>query len=198
MAIRFKGTGLRAWLFQLARRYANAHFEALCSQWHRAEREARDRRQLEIERITLEAYVGQPVIMIGNEWTDPVIGFALRVDFITQHQDPILVIQDDLSGREVISFGKLYRFSLQRFDALYKLTPYERCSLIYNHTEFGLGKPQRETVLTKKQAKARLEAAGFFTRLEGLIEAQGKQDETQTLKKITQYAGPGYFFNKEN
>ena len=85
-----------------------------------------------IECMEMQSLIDKPVICVSNEWDTPVIGFVSRVDLITRNQDPVLIVWDEITNEEVLVMGKTYIFTLQRFEAIMKLDPFEACSLIYN------------------------------------------------------------------
>lgn len=88
----------------------------------------------------LELMLGSPVISISNEWCDPIIGIANRIEYITLAKSPILVVKDYITQKEKYVLGKTYFYTEQRLNAIFKLDPFELCSIIYNNiyydTEF--------------------------------------------------------------
>lgn len=84
----------------------------------------------------LELMIGKPVISISNEWSNPVIGFGKRVDLITMAKTPVLIIEDYVSGEDILSFSVPFYFSEQRLFALSKLDPFEICSIIYKNSSW--------------------------------------------------------------
>lgn len=84
--------------------------------------------------IELDMMIGKPVISISNEWSNPVIGFGKRVEFITKASKPVLIIEDYISGEDILTLSVPFYYSEQRFIALSKLEPFEICSIIYKNS----------------------------------------------------------------
>lgn len=83
-----------------------------------------------IELDALRSLMGKAVIGISNEWENPLIGTMVDVDFITKAMRPVPVVHNVLTGETHITFAKIMPFTMQRFVAIMKLTPYERWCLI--------------------------------------------------------------------
>jgi hypothetical protein len=101
----------------------------LFNKWKDAEQAEKDRSNRQIAEFS----VGTPVICISNEWDDPVVGFVTHIEYITKAQNPVPVVMDYLSGREVMVMGAVYDFTDQRLDAFLKLAPYERWVMAQRH-----------------------------------------------------------------
>ena len=126
----------------------------------------RQKRIREIEIAELKTFVGKPVIGISNEWDTPIIGFGSRVDFVSQAKNPVLCVLNYLDGQEYLNLGYVYHFTQQRFDALFKIDPFELCSFIYGrYCEGEFNKEKRDEVKGKEEVKQLLEAHGFYDRL---------------------------------
>ena len=95
-------------------------------------REEHDKNRVEIEFNTISYFVGKPVICFSNEWANPLIGFGKYVKCITKANSPVLCMHNYLDDREYLVFGIVYHFTEQRFNALFKLNPFERCAFIFN------------------------------------------------------------------
>lgn len=127
-----------------------------------------DKRKSEL--FEMQEMVGKPVICVSNEWEDPVIGFAQEIIYITQAKQPMLVIKDYLTMNENMSFGKVFAYTDQRFKALFKLDPFERCSLIYTnfYHEEEFVKNKIGVIHTLEQVAEILNKNGFYSRLSTL------------------------------
>lgn len=97
-------------------------------------KEKEDKRLTDIKNSAVYDLVGVPVIAISNEWANPVIGRVIRPVPISKSGDCVPQIYDVISGQPVIAMGKVIPFTMQRFEALFKLDPNERCSLLYSYT----------------------------------------------------------------
>lgn len=92
-----------------------------------------ERRKRECEHLELQSLVGAPVIFIPNEWTNPIIGFGVRIESITRAGQSMLLVDDCISGKERTSLGGWFRFSEQKLIALSKLDPFERWAIHSNN-----------------------------------------------------------------
>lgn len=115
----------------------------------------------QIELFELQELVGKKVISISNEWDNPQIGVALRIELITQAQNPVLIIKDYLSNQEVMIMGKTYAYTPQRLQAVLKLNPFELCSLIYTYTSV-FDKPKTGVRQQSDVIMSKLAQSGFF------------------------------------
>lgn len=114
----------------------------------------------------LSTFIDTPVIVVSNEWETPIIGFGIRVEYITQGKTPILIVLNYLDRKEYMCMGNVYHYTDQRFDVLFKLTPFELCSFIYGRycmTEFK--KEIREQILGKEEIQKLLDQNGFYQKL---------------------------------
>ena len=123
------------------------------------ERVSESRRQSDF--YSLEGLVGKPVICISNEWENPVVGVAQKVDFITKGDCPVLVVKDYFSNEEKMIMGKSFLYTEQRFNAVFKLSPFELCSLIYGYID-DFDKEKKSALATKDEYVAELKKNGFF------------------------------------
>lgn len=129
-------------------------------------RKKREERRIS-ERFELDMYIGKPVICISNEWTNPVIGFAICVEEITMANNPVLIVHDVLTDEDIMVLGHTYHYTHQRFEALSRLDPFEACSLIYRNSNW-------DTEFTKVKSgtfdgydviRQKLEEKGFFRKV---------------------------------
>lgn len=133
----------------------------------KADDDARSRqieRHNQIKTIELEMMIGKPIISISNEWANPIIGFAKYVDFITDAKNPVLIVKDYLTGKEMMLLGSVYYFSEQRFNALAKLDPFEICSIIYHNScgEHDFDKNKSGVFTGYDDIKQKLIESGFY------------------------------------
>jgi len=69
-------------------------------------------------------FINKPVIVIGNEWSSPLVGTVVGYEnFGKPDQEPLPVIKDALTGQEVISFGIVMIFEKVRLKALIEMGP---------------------------------------------------------------------------
>lgn len=130
-----------------------------------SEKERRVREDV-IERAALEVLIGKPVIAVGNDWSNPVIGVGIEIQDISKANRPHLVIKDYLSGEEVMPFGAVMEYNDVRLEAVLKLTPAEITSLVYRYStpqtnvnHDSIKRDSREVILQK------LTDSGFFEKV---------------------------------
>jgi hypothetical protein len=133
-----------------------------------AEQERRERENA-IDHVAYEVLVGKPVIAVGNDWSNPVIGMGLFVQGISKANRPHLVIKDYVSGEEVMPFGAVMEYNDTRFEAIMKLTPAEITSLVYRHsTPQAVREDQKEQRDSRDVILQKLTANGFFDAIAGV------------------------------
>ncbi len=94
--------------------------------------EEREQQKKECELTELKMKLGKLVISVSNEISNVTVGVAKDIIFISQAQQPYLVITDIITSEELVPMGTLFDYTEQKFDALNKLEPNERISIIYN------------------------------------------------------------------
>lgn len=135
-----------------------------------AEKERRERKKA-TEHVELSLLVGKPVIAVGNDWSNPVIGIGLEVVGISKANNPHLVIKDYVTGEEVMPFGAVMEYNETRFEALMKLTPAEITSLVYRHsTPQAFRDDQKEQRDSREIILQKLTTNGFFESIKNLKE----------------------------
>lgn len=122
----------------------------------------------------LSLFVGQPVIIISNEWENPIIGFGHSIEFITKAQNPVLLVEDALTGDVFMTMGKPFVFTQQRFDAIMKLTPFELGSLLYSNAYFDctFEKAKRGHRDTHEELLQKLKNVQFFEKVEQIVKVE--------------------------
>lgn len=92
---------------------------------------ARQQETLELIRDTeLQALVNEPVIAIGNGWTDPIVGFCMRIEHPSYGKGSLPILLNAMDGVEYISFSVLVKYDEDFLKALFKLNPYERWAMV--------------------------------------------------------------------
>jgi len=134
-----------------------------------AEKERRVRENA-IEHETYKFLVNKPVIAVGNDWSNPVIGIGLEVVGISKANNPRLVIKDYVTGEEVMPFGAVMGYNETRFDAIMKLTPAEITSLVYRHStpQTNVSDEQKEKRDSREVILEKLTTNGFFEAIKNL------------------------------
>ncbi len=143
-----------------------------------------DERREQTRRDIAEFAVGTPVIAVSNQWSNLVVGFVLRVEYVTASMCPVPVVMDYISGQELLCFSVIYDFTQQRLGAFMKLDPYERWVMAYKDgfdhhgkdltvndlLEMAMG--DNPPLLTYDQAHTRLAETGFFDKYSEFLEGR--------------------------
>ncbi len=92
-------------------------------------------RQEDLEKMKLfelEENLGKLVICVSNEIQNVTVGYGKEIQFITQAQQPMLIVHDIVNNCEIMPFGIVFKYTEQKFNALNKLEPNERIAILYN------------------------------------------------------------------
>ncbi len=84
-----------------------------------------------LKEIELEEYLGKLVICVSNELDNVKVGYGKEIVFITQAKTPMLIVYDLVDKKATMPLSKMYSYTDQRFNALNKLDPNERISIVY-------------------------------------------------------------------
>lgn len=109
----------------------------------------------------IERLVGKAVYTFGNEWEDPVVGVGVGIVYLGKLNEPFLKIHNYITGEDTIGTSKVYTYTKLKFEALYKLDPYERWSLIKD-TNGVSSVPIENTLFTKEEVIELLTVNGFY------------------------------------
>jgi hypothetical protein len=127
-----------------------------------ADQERRERENA-FEHVVFQELVNKPVIAVGNDWSNPVIGIGLEVQGVSKANRPHLVIKDYVSGEEVMPYGAVMEYNETRFDAIMKLTPAEITSLVYRYsTPQTVREDQKDKRDSREVILQKLTTNGFF------------------------------------
>lgn len=85
-----------------------------------------------IKQFEVEQYVGKKVIAFSNEWENPIIGVGHHIEYITQSNSPVLVIQDYVENRKIYSLGIIKFYTEQKLNAILSLDPFSLIALVYH------------------------------------------------------------------
>ena len=129
---------------------------------------AQDARKKQFRAAELSLYLDRPVIVIGNEWDDPTIGFGVSIDYLSRSLQPILVVQDYVTDRRVLVFGCIRPYTDRLYSAIKRLDPYDRWELVSSNSGSfeSYNKPKSGSASTPEELDRKLEASGFFARVE--------------------------------
>lgn len=122
--------------------------------------------------------VGAPVIIVPNEWGNPVVGFGKEIMEIGS--SAVLVVENYLTGEDVVCGGVRMDYSRQKLEALLKLDPYERWAVLAVNTvgHENYDKPKSGKAWGKEQIIDKLESSGFFNRVREFLVEKNADDNT--------------------
>jgi hypothetical protein len=129
-----------------------------------AQREEERLSRTQFRQQELLLLLSRPLIIVPNEWCNPVIGFGK--DVVPVGQSNVLVVQDYLSMEDVICEGVRMDFSDQRLEIVLTLDPYQLWA-ITAHNSVGnenFNKPKSGVRWTREIILQALENNGFFER----------------------------------
>lgn len=89
----------------------------------------RNKDKKEAEAFELQKFIDQKVIVIGNNWEDPIFGYGKFVDTITQDKSPVLVLKDSITNEVLLTLGKTFLYSDSLMNTILMLNPYQRWEL---------------------------------------------------------------------
>ncbi len=98
--------------------------------WHQ-EREERALSSKRAREFELEEHLGKLVICLSNEIENLTVGYGKEIQYITQAQDPVLIVHDIVRNEDVMILGIVFNYTEQKFHALNRLDANERISLFY-------------------------------------------------------------------
>lgn len=158
---------MKNYLFSLFKRYFKKEITILTANHYNKGYQDRINSSVEekrkIELFELEEMIGKKVICISNEWENPIIGIVKEVITITKANNPVAIVIDYLTMKEIMVLGKIYPYTEQRFEAILKLSPFELCSLIYSNFYYNeeFKKDKIGCINTKEEIKKILDNNKF-------------------------------------
>lgn len=117
----------------------------------------------------MKSYSDAPIIVVPNEWSNPIVGFAKKIE-VKASNNYVLLIDNYLSEpiQEVISNGIPMHYSAQRLEVVLSLDPYQLFA-IAGHEYHGRGnfdRPKLGVRWDKERCMEVLKSNDFFERLE--------------------------------
>lgn len=138
-------------MFMTKERFQNA-LKVAASDAVKEERKRVEDSSNQLEFFKLQALLNTLVICVSNEVSNVTVGFAKSIDFITQSNRPVLVVQDIVTKELAIPFGKVFSYTKQKFDALNSLGPNDRIAILYeNYFEGTVNKSTDKHVYTSEE-----------------------------------------------
>jgi hypothetical protein len=96
--------------------------------------EEKNKEKNKIKLYSLKSFLNKLVICISNEMENVIVGYAKDITFITQAQQPTLIVYDIIQKKEIIPMGIIMNYTEQKFDALNSLEPNQRIAIFFNQT----------------------------------------------------------------
>lgn len=117
-----------------------------------------------LDRMAMVARLGAPVIVVPNEWDNPVIGFGH--DLMTIGSSTVLVVKNYVTDALVWCGGVTMDFSEQRLEIALSLDPFQLWAITAHnavgHEDFT--KPKSSQRWDRQAILDALERHGFFER----------------------------------
>lgn len=100
----------------------------------------------------------KPVIVIPNEWRNPIIGFVNKIS------EKTLIVYDYIEDKEVEAYWRTFIFTEQRYQLVLKLDPFELCSILYPEDclETDFRKEKKQYLLKPEDINKRLRENYFW------------------------------------
>lgn len=132
-----------------------------------AQREIELERQYDRKLYDVEFYIGKPVIVVSNEFENPVIGFGERVDITTVANKPLLIVHDYIINSPRLCAGKTFLFNEQMFNFI--LDADKNALIVFLYTAMfnalEINKKPMHSILDKDAIHRVLVSNGFYTDL---------------------------------
>lgn len=138
-------------------------------------------RKNECEAITLDQFVGHPVIAFSNEIQTPVVGFAISIEYVTKGNCPMLVVYDYISDQPVLVPGHFRYYSDAFLRSVVKMDPHALQHLLYGtyRTSYSADKvPVENNNMTLRQIIGKLNKNGFYMKLSAYEEKSDIANES--------------------
>lgn len=131
-------------------------------------------RRAEFSRIESDEMLGKPVIILVNEWTNPVVGELVGCHYKDENSyAPLYEVYNYLTNENSFSLSKPMAFSVQKLHALGKMNPDEIVALFYEGKDrfYTYRKNREENFYTSfDDWMEKLSANGFFEKFGEFLE----------------------------
>lgn len=115
-----------------------------------------------IKNFELESFVGEKLIIISNNWEQPLYATGVELTSINDDDRMALVIKELFTGENFITFGKVFKFSEELNNALLNLTPFERWNVAVPHNPIPWDKKHQPMVEHPTDIKKKLKEKGWI------------------------------------
>lgn len=93
------------------------------------ERERQFMQRFQSRYFEQELLVGKKVIIVSNEWEDPLVGTVVGLETFGRNEAH-LIVENAITHEVVISFGRVVPFSLEILTALTAMSPWVRWEIL--------------------------------------------------------------------
>lgn len=124
----------------------------------------RDRHNAKL--LVLSAFVDKPVICITSALENPIIGFAKSVNYIHIDSEPVLIVDDYITGNERWILGKVYEYNHSLLESICKMPKDHLIQLMYDtfSKEYINELQLVEPILSIREINDLLNTNGFFNK----------------------------------
>lgn len=122
-----------------------------------------------INEKSIRSLIGKPVLVVSNNWEDPVIGQVIGVEFITAANEPVPVVFDYIRQEKFICFGHVQPCTREKLPMFISMTPSQRWYMMADRASFSKFEPTENTppLLTEHEIIEKLGKTGFMNLLPG-------------------------------
>lgn len=122
-----------------------------------------------INEKSIRSLIGKPVLVVSNNWEDPVIGQVIGVEFITAANEPVPVVFDYITQKELICLGHVQPCTREKLPMFISMTPSQRWYMMADRASFSKFGPTENTppLLSEHEIIEKLGKTGFMNLLPG-------------------------------
>jgi hypothetical protein len=151
-------------LIELLAKYFPTTYEKIFNigMYHGIDKERRRdfEERAKIRRFEKEQLLNKKVIIISNEWEDPIVGEVVRLEDF-DHGEGFPVVRNAITNQQLICFGKVVPFSVEGLKALVQMSPWTRWEILTGQ-KIIRNPPDDPILKTFDQFMEELDANGFF------------------------------------
>lgn len=150
-------------------------------------------------RIAIEDMIGKPVIILVNEWSNPVVGELIAAHFKNEDSiHPLYEVQNYITGEATCSLCAPLAFSMQKLQALGKMDPDEMVALFHEgkdrfytyhkHPTYGKNPEELENFYTNfDDWMEKLTKNGFFDKFGSFLHDEEEKAEAHWKGVVASY-----------
>lgn len=117
----------------------------------------------------IRSLINKPVLVVSNVWENPVIGQVIGIEFITTANEPVPVVLDYITQKELICLGHFQPCTKEKLPIFISMTPSQRWYMMADRASFNTFGPTENTspILTADEIVEKLDKSGFMKLLPG-------------------------------